>query len=548
MIRQSGNLIERWTALYVRLSRDDENEGDSNSIAHQIEILTKYAKDNGITSYKVYKDDGYSGTSFKRPGFQEMMTDIEAGLVSMVIVKDMSRFGRNYLEVGLYTEIRFPEMGVRFIAVNDGVDSDDQMGNDFTPFRNIINEWYAKDTSKKIRAVFRNKGMSGQRLSTNAPYGYIRGEDGHLLVDEETAPVVELIFQLCAEGNGPGKIARMLKERSIPTPGTIEFQRTGRTRNYHPDNPCGWNESSISNILEQDAYLGRTTNFKTTKLSYKSKKKIENTPDKWAVFEDTHKAIIDPETWEIVQKAREQRRRPTKMGEMGMFSGLAYCADCGAKLYHCRTASWTHEQECYTCATYRGKKGCSAHYIRAVVLEQLVLQNLQRVVAYAQEDEDEFVRRIMENKMALQRTEQEKAKRKLEKQERRYNELDAIIQRLYEDHVVGKLSEERFAKLSEGYEQEQATLKQSIEDLSAIVHAAQTQAVNVQSFLKIVKKYTQPTELTPALLREFVEKIVVHAPDKSSGHRIQRIDVHYNFIGEIDFSPEFSQYSKKTTA
>jgi len=548
MIRQSGNLIERWTALYVRLSRDDENEGDSNSIAHQIEILTKYAKDNGITSYKVYKDDGYSGTSFKRPGFQEMMTDIEAGLVSMVIVKDMSRFGRNYLEVGLYTEIRFPEMGVRFIAVNDGVDSDDQMGNDFTPFRNIINEWYAKDTSKKIRAVFRNKGMSGQRLSTNAPYGYIRGEDGHLLVDEETAPVVELIFQLCAEGNGPGKIARMLKERSIPTPGTIEFQRTGRTRNYHPDNPCGWNESSISNILEQDAYLGRTTNFKTTKLSYKSKKKIENTPDKWAVFEDTHKAIIDPETWEIVQKAREQRRRPTKMGEMGMFSGLAYCADCGARLYHCRTASWTHEQECYTCATYRGKKGCSAHYIRAVVLEQLVLQNLQRVVAYAQEDEDEFVRRIMENKMALQRTEQEKAKRKLEKQERRYNELDAIIQRLYEDHVVGKLSEERFAKLSEGYEQEQATLKQSIEDLSAIVHAAQTQAVNVQSFLKIVKKYTQPTELTPALLREFVEKIVVHAPDKSSGHRIQRIDVHYNFIGEIDFSPEFSQYSKKTTA
>lgn len=548
MNRQHNDQGEKWTSLYVRLSRDDENEGDSNSIAHQIEILTKYAKDHGITNYKVYKDDGYSGTSFKRPGFQEMLADIEAGLVSTVVVKDMSRFGRNYLEVGLYTEIRFPEMGVRFIAVNDGVDSDDQMGNDFTPFRNIINEWYAKDTSKKIRAVFRNKGMSGQRLSTNAPYGYIKGENGHLLVDEETAPVVELIFRLCAEGNGPGKIARMLKERSIPTPGTIEFQRTGRTRNYHPDDPCAWSESSIANILEQDAYLGRTTNFKTSKLSYKSKKAIENTPDKWAVFEDTHKAIIDLETWEIVQKAREQRRRPTKMGEMGLFSGLAYCADCGARLYHCRTTSWTHEQECYTCANYRNKKGCSAHYIRAVVLEQLVLQNLQRVVVYAQEDEDEFVRRIMENKMALQRTEQEKARRKLEKQKRRFNELDTIIKRLYEDHVMGKLSEERFAKLSEGYEQEQAELKQSIEGLSAVVHAAQTQAVNVQSFLKIVRKYTQPTELTPALLREFVEKIVVHAPDKSSGHRVQRIDVHYNFIGEIDFSPEFSRYSKKTTA
>ena len=539
---------EKWTALYVRLSRDDENEGDSNSIAHQIEILTKYARDHGISNYKIYKDDGYSGTSFKRPGFQEMLGDIEAGLVSMVVVKDMSRFGRNYLEVGLYTEIRFPEMGVRFIAVNDGVDSEDQNSNDFTPFRNIINEWYAKDTSKKIRAVFRNKGMSGQRLSTNAPYGYIKGEDGHLLIDEETAPVVELIFQLCVEGNGPGKIARMLKERGIPTPGTIEFQRTGRTRHYHPDAPCRWTADTIANILEQDAYLGRTTNFKTAKLSYKSKKKISNPPEKWVVIENTHKAIIDPETWEIVQKAREQRRRPTKLGEMGMFSGLAYCADCGAKLYHCRTASWTHEQECYTCATYRGKKGCSAHYIRAVVLERLVLQNLQRVVAYAQEDEDEFVRRVMENKTAVQRAEQEQAKRTLEKQERRINELDAIIQRLYEDHVMGKLNDERFAKLSEGYEKEQADLKQSVENLRRIVDAAETQAVNVQSFLKIVKKYTEPTELTPALLREFVEKVVVHAPDKSSGHRVQRIDVHYTFIGEIDLSPEYSKYEKETTA
>ena len=541
-------LIDKWVALYVRLSRDDENEGDSNSIAHQIEILTKYARDHGISNYKIYKDDGYSGTSFKRPGFQEMLGDIEAGLVSMVVVKDMSRFGRNYLEVGLYTEIRFPEMGVRFIAVNDGVDSEDQNSNDFTPFRNIINEWYAKDTSKKIRAVFRNKGMSGQRLSTNAPYGYTRAEDGHLLIDEETAPVVELIFQLCVEGNGPGKIARMLKERGIPTPGTIEFQRTGRTRRYHPDAPCRWTPDTIAEILEQDAYLRRTTTLQTAKLSYKSKKKITNPPEKWVVIENTHKAIIDPETWEIVQKARAQRRRPTKMGEMGMFSGLAYCADCGAKLYHCRTASWTHEQECYTCANYRNRKQCSAHYIRAVVLERLVLQNLQRVVAYAQEDEDEFVRRVMENKTAVQRAEQEQAKRLLEKQERRINELDAIIQRLYEDHVMGKLNDERFTKLSEGYEKEQADLKQSVDNLRAIVNAAETQAVNVQSFLKIVKKYTEPTELTPAILREFVEKVVVHAPDKSSGHRVQRIDVHYTFIGEIDLSPEYSKYEKETTA
>ena len=548
MNRQYNNQGKKWTALYVRLSRDDENEGDSNSIQHQIEILTKYCKDHDISRYQIYKDDGFSGTNFKRPGFLDMIGDIEAGLVNMVIVKDMSRFGRNYLEVGLYTEIRFPEMGVRFIAVNDGVDSDDQMGNDFTPFRNIINEWYAKDTSKKIRAVFRNKGMSGQRLAVNAPYGYIKGEDGHLLVDEETAPVVELIFQLCVEGNGPGKIARMLKEREIPTPGTITFQRTGQTSRYFPDDPCRWNPATVLSILGQDAYLGRTTNFKTTKLSYKSKKTVINSPDKWAVFEGTHEAIIDKETWEIVQKSREHRRRPTKMGEMGLFSGLAYCADCDAKLYHHRSITLTKEQESYICSNYQSRKKCTAHYIRAVVLEQLVLQNLQRVVAYAQEDENEFVRRVMENKTAVQRAEQEQAKRKLEKQERRISELDRIIQQLYEDRVSGALSAERFAKLSGGYEKEQEELKQSAKELQAIVNTIETQAVNVQSFLKIVRKYTAPTELTPALLREFVEKIVVHAPDKSSGHRTQRIDVHYNFIGEIDFSPEYSRVSRQTTA
>lgn len=473
------------------------------------------------------------------------MADIEAGLVDMVIVKDMSRFGRNYLEVGLYTEIRFPELGVRFVAVNDGVDSENQSDNDFTPFRNIINEWYAKDTSKKIRAVFKAKGMSGKRLSTNAPFGYIKGEDGTLMVDEDTAPMVALIFQLCAAGNGPGKIARTLKEQGLPTPGTVEFQRTGRTRNYHPDDPCGWTSDTVAGILGQDAYLGQTTNFKTTRVSYKVKKTVANPPEKQVTFPNTHEAIIDRETWDMVQKIRSQRRRPTKMGEMGMFSGMAFCADCGSKLYHCRCGSYSYEQESYTCSKYRTRHGCSAHFIRAVVLEQLVLQNLQRVVAYAQEDEDEFVRGVMENKLSAQVAEQEQAKRLLEKNQRRVVELDAIVQRLYEDSITGKLTEERFAKLSAAYEQEQADLNRSIEELTATVTEAESQTVNVQSFLKIVRKYTHPEKLTPAMLREFVEKVVVHAPDKSSGHRVQRIDVHYNFIGEIDFSPE---YAKRITA
>ncbi len=538
------NQTDKWAALYVRLSRDDENAGDSNSITHQVEILSKYANEHGFTAHKVYKDDGYSGTNFNRPGFQEMLSDIEDGNVHAVIVKDMSRFGRNYLEVGMYTEIRFPDKGVRFIAINDAVDSS-QGDNEFTPFKNIINEWYAKDTSKKIRAVFRNKGMSGQRLSTQAPYGYLKGDNGHLVVDEETVPYVKLIFQLCIEGNGISQIARILKEREIPTPGTMEFQRTGRTRNYHPDDPCRWTGDTVGKILEQDAYLGQTSNFKSTKVSYKSKKKIHNPQEEWVTFENTHEAIIDRDTWDLVQEARTQRRRPTRMGEMGMFSGLAYCADCGARLYHCRTKSWTHEQESYTCATYRTHKGCSAHYIRTVVLEELVLQNLQRVVAYAQDDEDDFIKRVMENKTSVQLAEQEQAKRKLEKQLRRIGELDVIIQRLYEDHIVGKLTAERFTKMSTGYEKEQADLTASVDVLKGIIQETETQAVNMRSFLKIVRKYTHPTELTPALLREFVSRIIVHAPDKSSGRRTQQIDVHYNFIGEIDLSPE---YSKKTTA
>ena len=529
--------MEKWVALYVRLSRDDENEGDSNSIANQIAILTKYARDHGITNYRIYKDDGYSGTNFDRPGFQEMLSDIEGGFVSTVIVKDMSRFGRNYLEVGMYTEIRFPEMGVRFVAVNDGVDSDDPFDNDFTPFRNIINEWYAKDTSKKIRAVFRAKGMSGKRISTNAPYGYLRDSEGHLSVDPETAPVIRLIFQLAAEGNGPDKIARHLREMEIITPGTLEFERTGRKRNYDPEHPCQWHKNSIVKILENRDYLGHTVNFKTTKLSYKSKKKIKTPLEKQVVFENTHEALVSQETWEIVQKNRQNRRRPTKMGDMGMFSGLLYCADCGHTLNLNRTKSWAREQDNYTCGTYKRMKGeCTAHFIRVVVLEQLVLENLREVISFAKEDTEDFVRQVMSNHIELQIKAQAQNKRTLAQQERRIVEIDSIIKRLYEDNISGKLTDERFAKMSADYEREQASLQASVEELRKAVEVCEQQSVNMDSFLKLVKKYTVPDKLFPELLNAFVEKIVVHAPDKSSGHRTQQIDIHYNFIGEIGLS------------
>ena len=531
------DLIEKWAALYVRLSRDDDNEGDSNSIAHQIEILKKYAKERGITSYKIYKDDGYSGTSFNRPGFQEMLADIEAGLVSMGIVKDMSRFGRNYLEVGLYTEIRFPELGVRFIAVNDGVDSDNPFDNDFTPFRNIINEWYAKDTSKKIRAVFKTKGMSGKRLSTQAPYGYLRDTEGNLSIDPETAPVVRLIFQLAAEGNGPGKIARRLRELEIITPGTLAYQRSGRTDRYDPDHPCIWNVSTIVHILDNRDYLGHTVNFKTSKVSYKSKRVVENPVEKQAVFENTHEALVSQETWEIVQKSRQNRHRPTRMGDMGLFSGLLYCADCGHALNLNRTKAWAREQDNYTCGLYKRKKGeCTAHYIRAVVLEQLVLENLREVICFAREDTEAFVQQAMSHHMRAQMKEQEQDRRTLEQQERRITEIDGIIKRLYEDNISGKLTDERFSKMFTDYEREQADLRDSVEDLRRSVEACERQSVNMDSFLKLVQKYTAPDKLFPELLRAFVEKIVVHAPDKSNGQRTQQIDIHYNFIGEIGLS------------
>ena len=538
-IRQTDD--NKITALYERLSKDDDFEGDSNSIVHQKEILETYAKRNGFFNIRHFVDDGVSGTLFRRPGLDALLDEVRAGRVATVIIKDMSRFGRNYLEVGMYTEIMFPDKDVRFIAINDGVDSDRE-DNDFTPFRNIINEWYAKDTSKKIRAVFRAKGLSGARLSTQVPYGYQKGEDGHLTPDEETAPVVKLIFQLAVEGNGPGKIARMLREREIVTPGTLAFQRTGRTDRYNPDHPCHWNESSVVNILEQPEYLGHTVNFKTTKKSYKSKRIIQNPADKQSVFENTHEALVTQEIWDVVQKNRQQRRRPTKMGDMGMFSGLVYCADCGNQLHLCRTTSWERDKDCYVCGTYKRKKGeCSAHYIRASVLESIVRENLCKMIAYVRDYEDDFVAQVMHNEQTAKLAQQAGSKRQLEQQTRRIGEIDTIIKRLYEDNISGKLSDERFAKMSADYEQEQKALETSAVELRKIVEGIERQTVNVKSFLKIVRRYIEPETLTPDVLHEFVEKIVIHAPDKSSGHRTQQIVIHYNFVGEIDLSHEIAK-------
>lgn len=527
-----------WTAFYCRLSRDDDNEGDSNSIQHQKQILEKYAKDHNIEHYRFYVDDGYSGTNFNRPSFKNMLTDIEAGHISAVIVKDMSRFGRNYLEVGMYTEIMFPEKDIRFIAVNDGVDSD-RDDSDFTPFRNIINEWYAKDTSKKIRSVLRAKGMSGERLATHAPYGYLVDENKKLVVDEETAPVVQLIYQLCAEGNGPGRIARILRERKINTPRTVDFLRTGRTDFYDPDDPYGWNPPTVAKILSQKEYLGHTVNFKTTLKSFKNKKKIINPEEKQMVFENTHEAIVDEELWNVVQKIRENRRRPTRTGEIALFSGLIFCAECGSHLNFHNAIDRGKRRHSYICSKYRnsrGKPGCEAHYIQEEILADLVLENLRNVISYARDYEDKFVQQVTDNTLAEQMKEQTLIKRQLEQQTRRISEIDTIIQRLYEDNISGKLSDERFSKMSATYEREQKGLEISTSELRIAVENCEQKKVNIKSFMKLVKSYTEPEQLTPEILRMFVEKVVVHAKDESNGRRVRRIDIYYNFVGQFDMS------------
>ena len=543
-------IADTWDAFYCRLSRDDDNEGDSNSIQHQKQLLERYARDNGIEHFRYYVDDGYSGTNFNRPGFKEMLADIEAGHIKTVVVKDMSRFGRNYLEVGMFTEIKFPELGVRFIAINDGVDSD-RDDSDFTPFRNIINEWYAKDTSKKIRAVFRTRGMSGERIATRAPYGYLMDENKKLIVDEETAPVVRMIFQLCAEGNGPGKIARILKERKINTPRTLDFLRTGRTDHYDPDDPYGWNSPTVAKILGQKEYLGHTVNFKTTRKSFKSKRVIHNPEEKQMIFENTHEAIINVELWDVVQKIRAQRHRPTKTGETALFSGLIFCYDCGSSLTLRRRHADRADDNCYICSKYRNSRGvqkCSTHYIREYVLNSLVLENLRRVIAYVRNYEDEFIQQVMDNTLAEQIKQQSSVKRQLEQQTRRIGEIDTIIQRLYEDNVSGKLTDERFSKMSATYEKEQRELEASTSKLREQVEACEQQKVNVKSFLKLVKSYIEPEQLTPEVLRMFVEKVVVHEPDKSSGHRVQQIDIYYNFVGQLDMSVEMLKSRRRTRA
>ena len=545
---------EAVTALYCRLSRDDELQGDSNSIINQKKILQKYALDHGWKNIRFYIDDGISGTTFNRPGFQEMIADIEAGIVKRVIIKDMSRLGRDYLQVGMYTEIMFPEHDVHFIAVNDGVDSK-QGDNEFTPFRNIINEWYAKDTSKKIRAVMKVKGNAGEHLTTNAPYGYMKdpANPKQWVRDNDAANVVYDIGLYVMDGYGPSQIARLLKQRKILTPAAY-YESKGINCNVKPqDDPYGWNASTVAHILDRwREYLGHTVNFKTTKKSYKSKKKIQNPESEWVIFENTHEPIWTESIADAVRLARQTRRRPTKMGEMGMFSGMMFCADCGSIMYQCRATGFRREQEYYLCAGYRKSRDIcgSTHSIRTVILEELILQNLCKVVSYAREQEDQFVKMVMDMDEKERSKGLAKKKKLLTDAEKRISELDRIFKHLYEDNITGKLTDERLKKLSADYEAEQAALQTQANSLREEIQEEESKCANVERFLSIVRKYTEIPELTPHILHEFVEKIVVHAATDphSKTNRKQEVDIYYKGIGILEMSRVFDIRQNEETA
>ena len=537
MLRQTTQQLI--TALYPRLSHEDELQGESNSISNQKRILETYAKQNGFSNLRWYTDDGYSGANFQRPGFQAMLADIEAGKVGTVIVKDMSRLGRNYLQVGMYTEMIFPQKGVRFIAINDGVDSA-QGENDFAPLRNIFNEWLVRDTSKKIKAVKRSKGMSGKPITSKPVYGYLMDEDENFIIDEEAAPVVRQIYSLCLAGNGPTQIARMLTEQQIPTPGTLEYRRTGSTRRYHPGYECKWATNTVVHLLENREYTGCLVNFKTEKPSYKLKHSIENPPEKQAVFENHHEPIIDRETWERVQELRKQRKRPNRYDEVGLFSGILFCADCGSVMYQQRYQTDKRKQDCYICGSYKKRTAdCTAHFIRTDLLTAGVLSNLRKVTSYAAKHEARFMKLLIEQNEDGDRRRNAAKKKELEAAEKRIAELSAIFKRLYEDSVTGRISDERFTELSADYEAEQKELKERAARLREELSKAQEATANAEKFMNVVRRHTTIEELTPTLLREFVEKIVVHESVALDGKRRgklrrQEIEIYYSFVGKVE--------------
>ena len=536
---------DKITALYCRLSvedtKDEKKNGKedlSNSIQNQKAMLLQYARDHRFPHPTFFIDDGYSGVTYDRPGFQKMLDEIEAGHVGAVITKDLSRLGRNSALTGLYINYTFPQNDVRYIAINDHFDSinPNSTDSDIAGIKNWFNEFFAKDTSRKIRAVQKAKGERGERLTVHVPYGYMKNPENpkEWVIDEEAAQVVKKIFTLCMNGRGPSQIADQLEKDKILTPTAYKNKQGVKTPHTEPENPYRWHESTIVNILERKEYIGATVNFKTYTNSIWDKKQRENPEENRVIFYNTHPAIIEQEVFDKVQEIRQQRHRRTATGKSSPFSGLVFCADCKQKLYYSTTKYFEKRQDFFTCSTHRANKDkCSGHYIRAVVLEDLVWNHMKEVISYVTRYEAHF-RVEMEQKLRLQSEETIRVyKKRLAQAEKRIGELDRLFIKIYEDNAKGKLNDDRFAMMSKTYEDEQAQLKAEIVNLQKEIEVQERQIEDLEQFIQRARRYTDLTELTPYALRELVKAVYVEAPDKSSGKRKQRVHIEYDLVGYI---------------
>lgn len=523
------------TALYARLSADDELKGESNSISNQKQILQEYALTNGFANCKFYIDDGYSGTTFNRPDFDKLVNDVENDLIGTVIVKDLSRFGRNYLKVGYYTEVVFPEKGVRFISVTDNVDSNSDEGiNEFVPFKNMMNDWYAKDISRKQRAVIQSKGNAGKRLTTRAIYGYKKDENKEWIIDEETADVVRKIFQLCLDGYGIQMIANYLFAKKIKNPSAYSGRiRTGGVANT---NPYLWSAQTVSGILSRQEYCGDTINFKSQKRSCMSKQIIKFDPSEYKIFPDTHQAIISREDFQKVQEIRSKRKRITPIQERVMFGDVIFCGDCGNKMYIMRSRNWKKTKpDCYICSTSRKKGNCSSHYIQEKHLIEYVEDAINKLLLTSN-DTEKLYKRIHDDITKRNNERQRDLNKKLSEAQVRVREIDNIIKNLYEDKVRGNITLDVFQKLSSNFSTEQATLNDFIFEHSKECANVKADKSSVSDFVNIVKKYeTGIDALTPEIVDDFIERIEIFEAKKIDGKRQQKINIHFKGIGLVDF-------------
>lgn len=543
------------TALYCRASRDDGTEKESNSITNQKRMLSKYAKTNGFKNIKVYEDDGFTGTNFNRPDMQRLLDDVEMGYVSTIIVKDMSRFGREYLQVGYYTEHYFPEKNVCFIAVNDGVDSANEEDNDFTPLRNFMNEFYAKDISRKVKSAHRVKGMAGEPLS-QPPYGYMKDPKNKKkwIIDPEAAAVVRDVFKMCLEGKGNETIARILQERQVLIP-MAYWQSKGLPRGgkIKQPNPYKWCKTSIAKILSQQEYCGDVINFKSYSISFKKKKRIPKPKEEWMVFKDVHEPIIDRETFELVQKRNvsTRRRQPKPQNDIkSIFSDMLYCADCGSKLWF-HTNTKNPNIHFFSCSNYvndyRGT--CQTrHYVRADAIEEVVTYELQRLADYLKYDQEGFAKLLAEKTNKDMLDEQKNAKTQIDQSLARINKIDVLYERLYEDNVSGKVTDSFYMELSHKYENEKEELKKKIFNYKIRLDELDKKVFHKEMFLNAIRKFMEMKTITAPLIRELIDHIEVHETQGEGKYKIQRIVIFYRFVGYIEI-PEMAlnQGIKKDT-